>query len=304
MSLPRTLLACLLFLAAAAAQARELIPDPAFQQGFNVFDPAPGKHVDRGPLTWPGVTGAPVWGIAQWSSKHSLAGVPPETLPSGAFRFADASKYLIAGGPESPGADLVMGMDSRQEFHGQYRKQDEPWPHLLVEQSLPGSPALAEVPALRFRVQCRLTHAERFESDGYNPGLHAAQFLIYFTVQNLNPASTRHGDYLWLGVPLYDDRAPSVGESHHMDKGTGKMIYTPPFSAYSAKSLHTGEWIAIDVDLLPIAMRGLEIAWAEGLLADSKDLSHYHLSGMNMGYEMPGINKVEVQIRGLSLSSE
>ena len=38
-----------------------------------------------------------------------------------------------------------------------------------------------------------------------------------------------------------------------------------------------------------------------GLLKDSKDLADYHISGMKIGWEVPGLFDVEMQVRNLSL---
>jgi hypothetical protein len=155
---------------------------------------------------------------------------------------------------------------------------------------------------LRFRVEARLNHAERFETPQYSPSYHAAQFLIFFTVQNRNRDSAGHGDFVWLGVPIYDDR-DRTGKTIIPGDSLGKLIYTPARSAYTNTPVATGVWIVFEADLLPLASEALDEAWARGFVKDSRDLSDYRLGGMNMGWELTGINNVEMQVRNISLKA-
>jgi hypothetical protein len=47
----------------------------------------------------------------------------------------------------------------------------------------------------------------------------------------------------------------------------------------------------------------LETAWQRGFLTESKNLADYRISGMNIGWEVPGIFDVEMQLRKLSLKA-
>ena len=40
-----------------------------------------------------------------------------------------------------------------------------------------------------------------------------------------------------------------------------------------------------------------------GFLEDSNDLADYHISGMNIGWEVPGLFDIEMQVRNLSLKA-
>lgn len=285
-------------------RAIDLIEDPRFGTGFKVYDPKPGKLVERGRYQIDPSLGEPVWGLAQWSSKYFLVEAASENLPSGSIRFANRAKSLIVGTSGSEHTDLVLGIDSREEYVGRARKKGEPWPHLLVQQKFGDKcPRLPELQSLQFEVSARLNHAERFETPDYTPSLHAAQFLIFFTVQNRNRNSPGFGDFLWLGVPIYDDRGRTKKSVIEGDVGLGKLIYTPARSVYTDKPPTLGKWITFKADLLPIAVEALQEAWNRGFLKDSQDLSDYGLGGMNMGWELPGINKVEMQVRGLGLRS-
>jgi hypothetical protein len=282
--------------------AAELILDSRFQSGFAVLDPKSGKRIVRGEIRSGSSEEEIVWDLAQWSSRYTLADATSESLPAGGVRFSDRSKTVVfaTSGPER--ADLVLGIDTRQEWGETARKEGDPWPHLLVQQKFSETcPRLTDLKELRFRVETCLSRARRVETPEYNPSVHAAQFLIYFTVQNGNPDSSGHGDFLWLGVPVYDDRGSLAKTVIEGDVGLGKLIYNPARSSYAEEEVAVGQWITYEADLLPHAFEGFREAWARGFLKGSEDPSDYAISSMNMGWEVPGIHDVEMQVRGLSL---
>lgn len=81
------------------------------------------------------------------------------------------------------------------------------------------------------------------------------------------------------------------------------FIFTPSGETYTSQSAHDGAWITIDRDLLPLLREALETAWQRGFLTESKNLADYRISGMNIGWEVPGIFDVEMQLRKLSLKA-
>lgn len=283
--------------------ARELIRDPRFQRGFEVYDPKPGKKVVSGVLQWGDGAGKPVWGLAQWSSKSPLAGAKPERLPSGAVRFSNEAKAIAVGPAGTDDADLVMRVNGRVEYGDRPRQKGEPWPHLLVEQAIEGHPSLASLQALQFEISVRLRHCEKFPMDGYTPNLHAAHFQVFITVQNRNRKSPGFGDFLWFGIPLYDDRRRIPTPFMAPDTGHNKFIYTPHGQTFTSESAHGGQWVAVKSDLLPIMREALQVAWERGFLKDSQELADYCLGGINIGWEVPGIFNVELQVRDLSLKA-
>lgn len=286
-----------------------LLDDTRFQRGFTVWDPAPGKHIARGTLPPSKAEDEPVWGLAQWHSRFSLAGAEAERLPSGALRFFDGAKAVTFGPPDSPEADLILALDARTEYQNRVREPDEAWPHLLAERELLHHPSLAELQAVRFRLSYRLLKSETAKPPGFDPRLHAAQFLFYITVQNRNRQSSGFGDYLWFGLQPYDSRyrLPSAHAaadfSTPQKKGTGKFIFHPDMKRLTQESTHDGAWVCIDADLMPFIREAVEMAWKRGYLSDSHDLTDYCLGGMNMGWEVTGPFDVAVQIKDLKLEA-
>ena len=84
---------------------------------------------------------------------------------------------------------------------------------------------------------------------------------------------------------------------------SSKIIYNPGSKKYFSKTLHSGEWVDIDCDILPIVYNAMNVAWERGYLPDSQDLGDYSISSINMGWEAPGLSKAEIAIKNLSLKA-
>ena len=79
------------------------------------------------------------------------------------------------------------------------------------------------------------------------------------------------------------------------------FIFTPAGSIFTSASAHDGGWLTVDKDILPLMREALETAWARGFLTESRALADYRITGLNLGWEVPGIFDVEMQVRDLSL---
>jgi len=298
------LLIALLAEFAQGAPERELIRDPDFRRGFTVLQPQPGKRVPYGVLHGHESSLAPVWDLEQWSSRHPLAIAAPESVADGSLRYSNVAKTVMLGAAGSDQGDLGLAVRASVEYGARARTSGEPWVHLLVEQRIANPPSLAELSAARLHLEARLNASERRAMPAYSPGLHAAQFQIFFSVQNLNRQSPGYGKYLWFGIPIYDDRH-RVAPSHKAQDtgGTSMFIYTPSGDVFTAQSAHDREWLTIDKDLLPLMREGLEYAWRHNFLKGSQALADYRIAGMNVGWEVPGIFDVDLAIRRLSLKA-
>jgi len=280
--------------AAVTETERELIKDNHFQEGFILWEPKPGKHVRYGELKGPEAQG-PVWGLSQWSSKFPLA-------PSSLVRMAGALAWSNAAKVITLGLDFSMAANSAVEYGTQARVASDPWVHLLVEQEFTEPAKLSELSSAKLHVEVRLARARNLHQGDYSPDVHAAQFQIFFTVQNRNKQSKGYGDLLWFGIPLYDNRDRFPKEFKAKDfGGTAKFIFTPSGQTFMTNSTHDGDWAVIDKDLLPLMREALETAWSRGFLKASKGVEDYGIGGMNMGWELPGTFEVEMRVRNLSL---
>jgi len=290
--------------------AQELIQDRDFQQGFYVRDTVyPYSYF--GPLIGDSSLPPPVWNTAEWGSKSSLRSISRTTLASGFYQWADANKDFRFGPVGAEEYELYFGVNSQSEYDSIYRTPDQFWPHLLIEQRFsppydfpgqgPGCPSFSNLDSLIFQIDAKLLYNLTIMNAGYDPTYHAAQFLIYFTVQNSNPSSSGYGKYVWLGMQLYDDRfaIPPSGVSY--DIGTETLINEIPYLDFASVSTHNGAWVHAQIDLLPYALAALDTAWTNGFLNESTDLADYKIGGMNMGWELPGMNISTVGVKGISL---
>jgi hypothetical protein len=285
---------------AAAAPGRELLRDPDFEQGFAVLAATGGGQV-VGKIQSLSATNAPVWQLAQWHSRLPFIGAP---LPEGDFVVSNAAKWLCLDHGPDRGPTLTLGVDSRAEYtNGLRRQATEPWVHLLVQQEIRDAPAVAGLASLRLRGELRLRAATTFRPAGHTPALHAAQFQLVLTLNNTRRGSPGFGDYLWFVAPVYDDRhevpPPYVAQDFAVTQG--KLIYNPGAAAFTSNNVRSGAWVRLDCELRPWLERALCAAWDQGYLRDSRDLADYRVAHLNVGWEVPGLNRVVMQLRGLSL---
>lgn len=281
---------------------RELIQDARFQRGFHLLSPQPGQWVVYGQLAGPDASRKPAWYLAQWSSRFLVrAGTPARPSP-GVFCWTNAAKGIVLGAPRTAAADLTLAVNGLVEYSRRARRDGEPWVHLLVEPDFPDAPSQAALSAVRLQVEARLLKLEHLRTEDYSPGRHAAQFQIFLTLQNRNRASGGFGDYLWFGIPLFDDRNRFPRAHKARDTGdTGKFIFTPAGEVFTRQSAHDRDWVRGDKDLRPLLLEALAEARTRGFLRASGSPADYHLSGVNVGWEVPGLFNVAMQVRGLSL---
>ena len=283
-----------------AAQERELIRDPHFQNGFYLLEPKPGRRVVYTEVK--GLTLAkPVWDLAQWSSKSPLQ--PGDCFSSSSTLVcSNAAKQVAVGRPGSSAADLSLAVNAGAEYPRVRRSASEPWIHLLVQQDFENPPALGEVGALDFHLEARLKRSVLVSSNDYSASLHATQYFVYFTVANRNPKAAGFGECFWFGIPIYDDRHRLVPAYEAQDFGDTKLfIFTPASESFARASAHDGDWVPFERDLLPLMRDGLEHARARGFIEGSSDLTDYRPLGIFIGWEVPGMFDVSLQIRNLSL---
>ena len=290
--------------------AVQLLADRHFQDGLKVIPPAGGAP--EGVLENREPYGAALWGLAQWGSQESIYGAVPTSLTSGAMQWQNPYKAVVMGPTGSSDGDLVLSVDAITEYGGVYRNSSQYWPHLLVEQgiSAPGNwfqsygPSIDRLHEVILDLDLRLNYISSIYGPGYNTSLHAAQFSIFFTIQNLNPSATGYGDYLWFGLRFYDDRDPLPGPFIFGDSGTGgtdKLMYSIGATPFWSTGMETGVWKRATVDLLPHIKLSLEEAWSRGYLPGSSNVADYKIGSMNMGWEVPGLSDVSMQIRDVGL---
>ena len=104
---------------------------------------------------------------------------------------------------------------------------------------------------------------------------------------------------------MNDDRHGLVPAYEAQDFGETKLfIFTPASESFARASTHDGEWVTFDRDLVPLMRQDLEHARAKGFIQGSPDLADYRPLGIFIGWEVPGMFDVDLQIRNLSLKAK
>jgi hypothetical protein len=296
------ILSLVLATVASAAVERELIRDPHFQDGFHLLEAQPGKRTVYS--DWAGLdSGKTVWDLAQWSSKFPLQ--PTNRYHTNNVAVCrNAAKSVVIGKMGSADADLALAVNTGAEYPRARQSTSEPWVHLLVQQDLQNPPALGELSACNFHLEARLKRSVLVSPNDYAPSRHAAQFLVYLTVANCNSKAAGYQECFWFGIPIYDNRERVVSAYEAQDFGDTRLfIFTPASDTFARKSVHDGDWVTFEKDLLPLMCQGLEHARTKGFIKGSTDLADYRPLGIFIGWEVPGIFDVDLQIRNLSLKA-
>jgi hypothetical protein len=294
--------------AGSGTPAEPLFADFGFCRGFLLSHPdsSKGRAVEK-VLDFADGNNVPVWRLCQWATKYSLATAPCVRGTEGTLSYENEGKRVVVGRSESPSRGLTLEIRGSAEYGSRPRRQGESWPHLLVEQDALRLHALDALDEVRLRIRVRLLYSRSaMPAAEYDPGLHAAQFQMFFIVKNIRPESADRGNYFWFGVPFYDSRYDIPPAYQAADAGkkdaTGKFIYTVAGQVLGETSLKTGHWLALDVDLLPHILKGLQAAMQRGYLKSS-DPHDYAVANMNLGWEIPGTFDAAIQVQDLEISA-
>jgi hypothetical protein len=300
-----------------------LLPDPTFSKWLSIKGLGqPDDDGDtKGVFRTANPVGAPVWSLAQWASRHSLA--DPAVTQQKQF---DAFRFQIANPSKRVAVDCRRGEIDLGLFasacYDRPRQAGERWPHLLAQTALTDtrypstSCRLADMRRLDVALSCRL---ESFvdKNPGADPKLHAAQFQLFLVVQNLTRGDDGYGDMMWFGIPVFDNRYPVKAESYSRDGGkpdaSGKFIYSLPgkICLVDGKGFFKNEkplagkdarWADIRVNAAPWIEYAFKLAQRNGFLRTS-EFRDLYVSGLNLGWEMPGTYDAVMQVRDFSLTA-
>ncbi|MDD2601116.1 MAG: hypothetical protein PHO37_18140 [Kiritimatiellae bacterium] len=302
---------------------RNLIEDPQFANWFNIRglggDVDDGKN--QGVFPSAEKIGKPSWSIAQWGSRHNLADpkiTKTEQLSPHVFQISNASKLFKVN---SLRGELEMGLFA-SACNDAPRAQGEPWPHLLVSAPLvdvrvpSGFCKVENIKQLNLTLNCQLLS---FKDNHPNPdpALHAAQFLLHLYVQNLTKDDDGFGDMLWFQVPIFDNRHVIIEEKYKHDNGkpdaSGKFIFTMAHKVLRSEkdiffkngAVEAGEEskvIPTQAELIPWIHYAFQMARKQGFM-QTTSFRDLYISGINLGWEMPGTYDATMRVSNLSLTA-
>ena len=296
-------------------ESRSLIPDLYFKQGFKIRD----LGGNQGTTDYIGYFPKDAneeevkWTLAQWSARYSFTDktVSEEWQPSEGVWFV-SSPNEVFGMDTNTG--LVTFQCNASRCYDTHRTGSEPWMHLLIETAFIRDDDWGKISELKHAtvfVDTQLTKFLDGMGDAFDPGTHAAQFVMYLTVQNLNQDSADYGKYIWFGISMFDNRYEEIAPYYNLDPGTGFMIYSLSSSATRVGSycyrkdgkIQAGEdtpWVSYKKDVLADVKKAFETVQAGGMLENST-LDDMYIAGMNIGWEVPGTYDVEMLVKNLNV---
>ncbi|NGF56444.1 hypothetical protein G5B00_07930 [Parapedobacter sp. SGR-10] len=292
----------------AQNKTREIIRDPAFQHGL-MLSPLDPDSVRKGggfartfrdTLRFDKNTAAPAWRLHQWHSKYSLEKTVPATDADGNVVYENEGKKVSVSRDNA----LLLEIKTSREWDSP-RGKGEHWPHLLIAQDFPKKfTVIGELEKLLFTVEVKLEKCEnKMEEGTFNPRLHTAHTPLYFVVRNDNKQSADYGQKIWLGIHSFDYRYPELKHQDNLrkDKGTSSYMYNiPPKDFWGDVSFNDHQWHRGNVDLLPYIIQAVETVQKKDIFKNST-LDDLRVTGMNFGWEVPGIFDAAVRIKNLSL---
>lgn len=245
----------------------------------------------------------PIWQLAEWASKYLLH--QSDMVEKDGAKWYENKGKLISFVHEGNTTKVRMDVKASAEYDHP-RKSGEDWPHLLIEQEFITKPFLKYIDQLVLNFEGRLVDCvSQMPPGSFDAGLHTAQFQLFITLQNLNPQSPSYGELVWFGVPFYDYRnyQQEVYAAKDIGKGdaTGMFIYSLGTTDYMQGSFHDGNWIKIEKNLKPLMVRAFDIAKERGYLKGAY-IDDIRVSGMNLGWEVPGTFDAGFEFRGFDLN--
>lgn len=279
-----------------------LLSDRNFEGGINLrgnnsSDPRRGIYIY--PFRKKGESS--VWQLAEWGSRVLLK--PSDfSRRDGASVFKNNTK-LVSFKKIKSGVKVGMDVTASEEYD-RPRRQNEDWVHLLIEEEFETKPRIAAIDSLLLLFDGRLTKSVSRMANTFDPRLHTAQFQLFVVVQNLNRLSSGYRDFLWFGIPFYDYRHRTIERYAAQDIGkgdaTGKFIFSLGTRDFSDQSFHDGKWIKVRVNLKPYINEAIATAKKRGYLKQSNP-DDFGVTGMNLGWEVPGIFDVGFEFQGFDL---
>ncbi|MDG0888961.1 hypothetical protein [Paracholeplasma manati] len=292
----------------------ELLEDPTFATGFQLLGISPvedgrtiQRHLNYNGEALPSTRN--VWFMAQWWTPYDVTDATYEKL-NGVHTYTTESRTLYMN-PSDEGY-LRIDLNASKEYLDGPRELGQPWTHALIEQNFNASVGMSELSALILRLEVTVNSVENKTGPTYDPGKHAAQLLWYLTLQNVvpedsNPAEVgTRGDFLWFGIPIYDNRTDFISQSAHLDQGgpgtTNKLIYSMSSRNYFDEKIQMGKTYQIEIDVLPYLQEAFLYAINNNALVNAQ-YENMQIGYMNLGWELPGTFDVSSTFRGISIKA-
>lgn len=290
-----------------------LLADPTYSQGFWLGSTDESNGNVQGKLDYDGTaTGTPVWKLAQWNCINNDMADAIYSVDGNLRVYQTAGGNKVTVDSSSGSISLELNTTSEYGLNGitsNPRKENEPWPTILIEYSLGESDILkvADQKEIRMEIAYNINKVENHIPAGQlNTNLHSAQFQWFVTIQNRTIGSPDFGRYIWFGLNFYDKRyeyAPFyAAEDGGKENNTGAFIYMPDMMSIMGVQggSKIGKDMKVDVDILPIVKEAFKLAQQRHYLLDTT-WNDLYIGATNIGWEVTGTYNVAASIQTLSL---
>jgi len=304
---------------------KQILADTKFQNGFGVMgiqngteNADPEDVINNSNYTvynWLDNNGTAkgkyCWRLAQWGTKPGYSFGEKEKytftdLGNGKYSYENPAKQVVV---DTQKGSVKLTVDASKEFDAP-RVNGGSWPHLLIEQVMSDTDTDCDLKGARkFYMQLTVSIDEcvsYMSKEEYNTALHAAQCTWYITLNSTKEGVT---DYIWFGLPLFDNRNAGsfLGGTVFFDNGqatgTGMLIYGLTGQAFLKKGMNVGDEASFCVDVMPYLKDALQKAQINGLFLDHT-INDFTVGSTNLGWEVPGTFKCSMTISDLGLMLE
>lgn len=258
------------------------------------------------------------WTLGQWSAKYRLgdpAVSETREVAPGVFDLRCPTNHFVC---DTNTKTLLFDCTTTNNYEHP-RRDGEGWQHLLIETGFTDIHApdtfthVQDLSGLTISGKVQLRRFEDHIGSDFVYDLHAAQYLLYLTVHNANPKSAGFGEMIWFGVNFFDNRHVWTEYSAAFDVGTQALMVgignRPVYPGGKSFFDEAGNIIAGDdtpeyafsIEALPMIRHAYETARKEGYFTRTGPEDLY-VTGMNLGWELPGTYNVAMQMRDFDVS--
>ena len=302
--------------------ARTLIDDAGFENGFNVYTPGDritqiGKGEFEGTWIYNESGEKPLWKLGPWWTNHKFLENRDETTDKYTLADKQGTKSVTVN-PEDKA--LIMSLDTEKILGGKGNANGEMWPHLLVEQinyeekwaNVPeDKKAVLDLDADKVYLEMDIRLNDYVDLDTKNKAegfKSVVQYNVFLYVAHKDVPGFR----TYFGMNLIDNRGHKKNIDFWKDGYSVYMIYTLPTADIFGGAdktfynedgtLDVDEWKHIKLDITPYLEDLAAKLTKEDTLGRSVSREDFWFSGLNIGYEVWGNYQVEVEAKNFNVT--
>lgn len=276
----------------------------------------------------------PSWMLQQWATRYPFHDVENSVTEwkngkeTYNYRFTDDGdgRYVYDNQSKTVCVDTKTGgfsLDLRaSECYKYDRIKGQEWPHLLLSQNFGDQPdgraqcALKNTDSLKIQLDCKVDYFKDRMQGAADTEIHSAVCMLYLFVSYKPEDSAQFTDMLWFGLTLFDNRTSfSTGmsgpDSGTKESETDKWIYNIPSTKFFDLdnnlydingNVKIGEWAHVEVDVYNDIVVALSEAHHGGAMQGAT-LDNLYISGMYIGFELPGTYDMGMSFKNLDILS-